>query len=311
MTLAAPAAPAGVVAVMEVSPATWKAVAAAPPIVTLVAPVNPEPLIVTAVPPTAGPLDGLIEEILPDGRFRVALENGHRIIEQLLTTGSKRFAVFYQNDAYGQAGLNGTKAAVGKRGGDIVDLVGDVVHALAALGEEAADGRVVVERRDDIAGLTTAAATGALVGSAFAGAAGAASPPHAAKNSAPAPIATTRPRAARMSPAARREQLLQAALTLCARRGLGSARHTDLAEVAGVPAGIGGVGVGREEAEREHGRGLGGAAAEEAEEGETEVPDQAERHHRDGERRTGRSRHCVLRHHLKIQAHRSRSSRHG
>ena len=60
-TLAAPAAPGGVVAVMEVSPATWKAVAAAPPIVTLVAPVNPEPLIVTAVPPTAGPLDGLIE----------------------------------------------------------------------------------------------------------------------------------------------------------------------------------------------------------------------------------------------------------
>jgi TetR/AcrR family hemagglutinin/protease transcriptional regulator len=37
-----------------------------------------------------------------------------------------------------------------------------------------------------------------------------------------------------MSPTARREQLMQAALALCARRGLGSARHSDLAEAAGV-----------------------------------------------------------------------------
>jgi translation initiation factor IF-1 len=33
-------------------------------------------------------LDGLIEEILPDGRFRVALENGHRII--VYTAGKMR-----------------------------------------------------------------------------------------------------------------------------------------------------------------------------------------------------------------------------
>lgn len=33
-------------------------------------------------------LDGLIEEILPDGRFRVALENGHRVI--VYTAGKMR-----------------------------------------------------------------------------------------------------------------------------------------------------------------------------------------------------------------------------
>ncbi|MCW3836166.1 translation initiation factor IF-1 [Sphingomonas canadensis] len=33
-------------------------------------------------------LDGLIEEILPDGRFRVSLENGHRII--VYTAGKMR-----------------------------------------------------------------------------------------------------------------------------------------------------------------------------------------------------------------------------
>jgi ABC-type branched-subunit amino acid transport system substrate-binding protein len=42
------------------------------------------------------------------------------IIQQLLTTGNKRFAVFYQDDAYGMAGFTGTKLAVSKRGGEIV-----------------------------------------------------------------------------------------------------------------------------------------------------------------------------------------------
>lgn len=43
-----------------------------------------------------------------------------RIVQQLLTVGIKRFAVFYQNDAYGQAGLTGVQRAVSKRGGEIV-----------------------------------------------------------------------------------------------------------------------------------------------------------------------------------------------
>ena len=43
-----------------------------------------------------------------------------KIVEQLLTTGNKRFAVFYQNDSYGQAGLSGVQIAVRKRGGEII-----------------------------------------------------------------------------------------------------------------------------------------------------------------------------------------------
>jgi len=45
-----------------------------------------------------------------------------QIVQQLLTVGINRFAVFYQNDAYGLAGLTGVQLAVKKRGGNIVAL---------------------------------------------------------------------------------------------------------------------------------------------------------------------------------------------
>ena len=59
-TLAVPALPAGVVAVIEVAFTTVTAVAAVPPMVTAVAPVKPVPVIVTDCPPASGPDDGLI-----------------------------------------------------------------------------------------------------------------------------------------------------------------------------------------------------------------------------------------------------------
>ena len=59
-TLAVPAVPAGVVAVIEVALTTTTLVAAVPPIVTPVAPVKFVPVIVTACPPAAGPLAALI-----------------------------------------------------------------------------------------------------------------------------------------------------------------------------------------------------------------------------------------------------------
>ena len=59
-TLAVPALPAGVVAVIEVELTTFTAVAAVPPIVTAVAPVRSVPVIVTDCPPASGPDDGLI-----------------------------------------------------------------------------------------------------------------------------------------------------------------------------------------------------------------------------------------------------------
>jgi hypothetical protein len=60
-TLTAPAAPAGVVAVMVVALTTEKVVAAAPPKVTPVAPVKPVPVMVTLVPPAMRPELGLTE----------------------------------------------------------------------------------------------------------------------------------------------------------------------------------------------------------------------------------------------------------
>ena len=59
-TLAVPALPAGVVAVIEVELTTVKLGTVAPPIVTAVAPVKPVPVMVTDCPPASGPDDGLI-----------------------------------------------------------------------------------------------------------------------------------------------------------------------------------------------------------------------------------------------------------
>jgi hypothetical protein len=58
--LAVPAEPAGVVAVIEVALTTTTFVAAAPPMVTLVAPVKPVPEIVIDWPPAVEPVDGLM-----------------------------------------------------------------------------------------------------------------------------------------------------------------------------------------------------------------------------------------------------------
>ena len=60
-TLAGPAAPAGVVAVMVVALTTLTLVAAVPPIVTAVAPVRFMPVMLTDVPPAVGPVFGVID----------------------------------------------------------------------------------------------------------------------------------------------------------------------------------------------------------------------------------------------------------
>ena len=57
-TFTAPAACAGVVAVIEVALFTVKLVAAVPPKVTAVAPVKFVPVMVTLVPPAVGPVFG-------------------------------------------------------------------------------------------------------------------------------------------------------------------------------------------------------------------------------------------------------------
>src|SRR5512141_1665307 len=53
--------PAGLVAVIEVSELTVKSAAGVPPKLTAVAPVSQAPVMVTDVPPAAGPPEGLID----------------------------------------------------------------------------------------------------------------------------------------------------------------------------------------------------------------------------------------------------------
>jgi ABC-type branched-subunit amino acid transport system substrate-binding protein len=83
------------------------------------------PIFTAAKVPFVGPFTGA--ELLRDpfNRYIFNVRASYynetdQIVQQLLTTGSKRFAVFYQNDSYGQAGLSGVKIAVANRGGEIV-----------------------------------------------------------------------------------------------------------------------------------------------------------------------------------------------
>ena len=70
-TLAVPAEPAGVVAVMVVALITVTLVAALPPMLTAVAPVKLVPVMVTVVPPGVVPLVGLIAVIVGAGGMYV------------------------------------------------------------------------------------------------------------------------------------------------------------------------------------------------------------------------------------------------
>ena len=80
-----------------------------------------------------------------------------QIVEQLLTTGSKRFAVFYQNDSYGLAGLTGVQIAVRKRGGEIAATgtvernTVDVAKAIKAILPKRPDAVIMISAYKSIA----------------------------------------------------------------------------------------------------------------------------------------------------------------
>jgi hypothetical protein len=67
-------APAGAIAVIDVSLSTVKDVAAVEPKSTAVAPVNPDPVIVTEVPPAPGPDPGEKRETVGTGDAQMAVE---------------------------------------------------------------------------------------------------------------------------------------------------------------------------------------------------------------------------------------------
>ncbi|MDA8108178.1 MAG: ABC transporter substrate-binding protein [Betaproteobacteria bacterium] len=83
------------------------------------------PIFTAAETPFIGPFTGADLLRHPFNRYVFNVRASYydetdKIVQQLLTVGIKRFAVFYQNDAYGQAGLTGVQRAVKKRGGEIV-----------------------------------------------------------------------------------------------------------------------------------------------------------------------------------------------
>jgi branched-chain amino acid transport system substrate-binding protein len=85
------------------------------------------PIFTEAKVPLIGPFTGAEAFRNPVNRYIFNIRASYydeteRIIEQLVSTGNKKIAVFYQDDAYGQAGLKGVQLAMDKRNMKIVAL---------------------------------------------------------------------------------------------------------------------------------------------------------------------------------------------
>ena len=85
------------------------------------------PVFTEAKVPFIGPFTGAEALRQPFNRYIFHVRASYydetdRIVEQVLSTGGKTIAVFYQDDAYGQAGLKGTQIAMEKRGQKISAL---------------------------------------------------------------------------------------------------------------------------------------------------------------------------------------------
>jgi ABC-type branched-subunit amino acid transport system substrate-binding protein len=85
------------------------------------------PVFTEAKVPFIGPFTGAESLRVPFNRYIFHIRASYydeteKIVEQLVSTGSKSIAVFYQDDAYGQAGLKGVEIAMTKRGMKIAAL---------------------------------------------------------------------------------------------------------------------------------------------------------------------------------------------
>ena len=85
------------------------------------------PIFTEAKVPLVGPFTGAELLRAPVNRYIFNVRASYydeteKIVEQLVSTGNHKIAVFYQDDAYGQAGLKGVEIAMGKRNMKIVSL---------------------------------------------------------------------------------------------------------------------------------------------------------------------------------------------
>lgn len=79
------------------------------------------PVFTQAKVPLVGPFTGAEALRVPFNRYIFHVRASYydeteKIVEQVVSTGGKKIAVFYQNDNYGLAGLKGTEIALTKRG---------------------------------------------------------------------------------------------------------------------------------------------------------------------------------------------------
>jgi ABC-type branched-subunit amino acid transport system substrate-binding protein len=85
------------------------------------------PIFTAARVPFVAPFTGAELLRTPFNRYVFNVRAGYfdeteKIVDQMTRSGLKRFAVFYQNDAYGQAGLEGVKRALARRELEIAAL---------------------------------------------------------------------------------------------------------------------------------------------------------------------------------------------
>jgi len=120
------------------------------------------PVFTEAKVPLIGPFTGAEAFRSPVNRYIFNIRASYydeteRIVEQLVSTGNKKIAVFFQDDAYGQAGLKGVQIAMDRRNLKIVALgkverntvkVEDAVKTINATGP---DGVVMISAYTSIA----------------------------------------------------------------------------------------------------------------------------------------------------------------
>jgi branched-chain amino acid transport system substrate-binding protein len=133
------------------------------------------PIFTEAKVPFIGPFTGAELLRTPFNRYVFNVRASYfdetdKIVEQLLTVGMKRFAVFYQNDAYGQAGLAGMERAVKARGGEIVAKATverntvEVARAVSEIAPKTPDAVVMVSAYKSIAAFVRAMKKGGYTG---------------------------------------------------------------------------------------------------------------------------------------------------
>jgi len=120
------------------------------------------PTISEAKVPLVGPFTGAELLRAPVNRYIFNVRASYydeteRIVEQLVSTGNRKIAVFYQDDSYGQAGLKGVEIAMAKRNMKIVALgkvernTVKVEEAVKNIGVSQPDGVVMISAYTSIA----------------------------------------------------------------------------------------------------------------------------------------------------------------